>query len=96
MYKRQNLAKRFDSLDQFLQAGASADRKAVLLQELESQGVLIEALADEVAHSGLTGLDSFDLLLHVAYNQPALTRRERASRVKKRNIFTQYLSLIHI
>ncbi len=89
-YTRINLAKRFDSLDQFLQAWASADRKAVLLQELESQGVLIEALADEVAHSGLTGLDSFDLLLHVAYNQPALTRRERASRVKKRNIFTQY------
>ena len=89
-YTRINLSKRFDSLDQFLQAWASADRKAVLLQELESQGVLIEALADELAQSGLKDLDPFDLLLHVAYNQPALTRRERASRVKKRNIFTQY------
>jgi len=26
----------------------------------------------------------------VAYDQPALTRRERAQRVKKRNAFTQY------
>jgi type I restriction enzyme, R subunit len=35
-------------------------------------------------------LDPFDLLLHVAYNMPPLTRRERANRVKKRNVFTQY------
>jgi type I restriction enzyme R subunit len=34
--------------------------------------------------------DPFDLLLHVAYDQPPLTRRERAQRVKKRNVFTQY------
>ena len=89
-YTRINLFKRFDSLDKFLQAWSDAERKATLLQELENQGVLIEALAEEVANSGLTGLDPFDLLLHVAYNQPPLTRRERASRVKKRNLFTHY------
>lgn len=85
-YTRINLAKRFDSLDQFLQAWSDAERKAALIAELESQGVLIEALAEEVGQD----LDPFDLLLHVAYNMPALTRRERASRVKKRNVFTQY------
>lgn len=42
------------------------------------------------ANAGVTDLDPFDLLLHVAYNQPPLTRRERASRVKKRNVFTHY------
>ena len=89
-YTRINLTKRFDSLDKFLQAWNDAERKAALLQELESQGVLIEALAEELASTGLTNLDPFDLLLHVAYNMPALTRRERASRVKKRNVFTQY------
>jgi type I restriction enzyme R subunit len=89
-YTRINLAKRFESLDQFLQAWGDAERKAALISELESQGVLIEALAEEVANSGLTDLDPFDLLLHVAYNQPPLTRRERASRVKKRNLFTHY------
>ena len=86
-YTRINLKKRFDSLDQFLQTWQAADRKAVLLQELEGQGVLLEALADEV---GNKDLDPFDLLLHVAYDQPPLTRRERARRVKKRNVFTQY------
>jgi len=85
-YTRINLTKQYDSLDKFLQAWNDADRKAALLEELESRGVLIEALADEVGKD----LDPFDLLLHVAYNMPPLTRRERASRVKKRNVFTQY------
>ena len=85
-YTRINLTKQYDSLDKFLQAWNDADRKAALLEELESRGVLIEALAEEVGKD----LDPFDLLLHVAYNMPALTRRERAARVKKRNVFTQY------
>ncbi|MDT4839833.1 hypothetical protein FQZ97_736340 [compost metagenome] len=85
-YTRINLRKRYDSLDQFLQAWDQADRKAAMLQELEGQGVLLEALAEEVGKD----LDPFDLLLHVAYDQPTLTRRERARRVQKRNVFTQY------
>jgi type I restriction enzyme R subunit len=86
-YTRINLGKRrYDSLDKFLQAWNDADRKAALIEELEAPGVLIEALADEVGKD----LDPFDLLLHVAYDMPPLTRRERANRVKKRNVFTQY------
>ncbi len=85
-YTRINLLKKYDSLDRFLQTWQQADRKAALLQELEGQGVLLDALADEVGKD----LDPFDLLLHVAYDQPPLTRRERAQRVKKRNAFTQY------
>ena len=85
-YTRINLLKKYDSLDQFLQAWQQADRKAALLAELESEGVLLDALAAEVGKD----LDPFDLLLHVAYDQPPLTRRERAQRVKKRNVFTQY------
>ena len=89
-YTRINLTRCYDSLDKFLQAWNDADRKAALLQEIEGQGVLIEALADELASSGLSDLDPFDLLLHVAYNMPPLTRRERVNRVKKRNVFTHY------
>ena len=85
-YTRINLLKKYDSLDRFLQTWQQADRKAALLQELEGQGVLLDALADEVGKD----LDPFDLLLHVAYDQPPLTRRERAQRVKKRSVFTQY------
>jgi type I restriction enzyme R subunit len=85
-YTRINLTRQYDSLDKFLQAWSDADRKAALLQELEGQGVLFDALADEVGKD----LDPFDLLLHVAWNKPTLTRRERANRVKKRDVFAQY------
>ena len=85
-YTRIHLGKRFDSLDQFLQTWNSAERKAALLAELEAQGIFFDALADEVGRE----LDPFDLLLHVAYGQPPLTRRERARRVKQRNVFTDY------
>jgi type I restriction enzyme R subunit len=86
-YTRINLTKQYDSLDKFLQAWNDADRKAALIQELEGQGVLIEALAEELASTGLTNLDPFDLLLHVAYNMPAThpprarQPREKAQRV---------------
>ena len=70
-----------------MQAWQQADRKAALLQELEGQGVLLDALADEVGQD----LDPFDLLLHVAWGQPPLTRSERARRVKVRSdVFAQY------
>ena len=85
-YTRINLRKKFDSLDAFLQTWQQADRKAALIEELENQGVLLEALAEEVDKD----LDPFDLLLHVAYDQPYLTRKERARRVKQRNVFTDY------
>ena len=85
-YTRINLSKAYDSLDGFLQAWNSAQRKAALIEELEGRGVFLDALADEVGKD----FDTFDLLLHVAYDQPPLTRRERAQRVKKRNLFTQY------
>jgi type I restriction enzyme R subunit len=85
-YTRINLAKRFASLDEFLQTWDAAERKAALVEELESEGVLLDALAEEVGRE----LDPFDLVLHVAYNQPTLTRRERAQRVKKRHVFAKY------
>ncbi|MEN9384930.1 MAG: hypothetical protein RL323_2073 [Pseudomonadota bacterium] len=85
-YTRINLRKKFDSLDAFLQTWQQAARKVALIEELERQGVLLDALAEEVDKD----LDPFDLLLHVAYDQPYLTRRERARRVKQRNVFTEY------
>jgi len=33
---------------------------------------------------------AFDLICHVVFDQPPLTRKERAENVRKRNYFTQY------
>ncbi len=85
-YTRKNLRRAYASLDDFLATWRHAERKRALLDELESQGVLLAALQDEVGHA----LDPFDLICHVAYDRPALTRRERAEQVKKRDVFARY------
>ena len=36
-----------------------------------------------------TDLDPFDLIRHVAFNQPALTRKQRVAKVRKTNILTK-------
>lgn len=85
-YTRNNVRKDYASLDEFLRRWTTADRKAAILQEMEKQGVLLTALAEEVGKD----FDPFDLICHVAFDQPALTRRERAEQVKKRNYFSKY------
>ncbi|MEO8746053.1 MAG: DEAD/DEAH box helicase family protein [Rhodanobacter sp.] len=85
-YTRINIKKQYESLDAFLQAWSSAERKAALIAELDDHGVFLDALADEVGKD----LDPFDLVLHVAYDMPPLTRAERANHVRKRNVFTAY------
>lgn len=85
-YTRSTVRKDYASLDQFLLRWSKADRKAAILRELEEHGVLLEPLADEVGKD----FDAFDLICHVAFDQPPLTRRERAEQVKKRNYFTKY------
>jgi type I restriction enzyme R subunit len=77
---------RFASLDDFLNKWNTADRKETIIEELQQQGVLVEALMEAVENN----CDLFDLICHVAYDQPPLTRKERANNVKKRNYFTKY------
>lgn len=85
-YTRQTVRRDYSSLDKFLLRWSKADRKAAILQELEEHGLLLEPLADEVGKD----FDAFDLICHVAFDQPPLTRRERAENVKKRNYFAKY------
>lgn len=85
-YTKKNILKEYKSLDQFLNVWTKADQKRAIIRELEDQGVFLEPLADEVGKD----LDAFDLIAHVAFGQPPLTRRERANNVRKRNYFTKY------
>jgi type I restriction enzyme, R subunit len=85
-YTRKTLTQEFASLDDFLVRWSRADKKQAVVDALAQEGVFFEALADEVGRD----CDPFDLLCHIAWDQPPLTRRERAERVKKRDYFTQY------
>jgi len=89
-YTRSCVAKNFASLDDFLKRWSSAEQKKAIIEEMAVQGVMWEALAEEVEKKLGQPLDPFDLICHVAFDQPALTRKERAEQVKKRNYFAQY------
>lgn len=89
-YTRNAVRKEYASLDAFLRKWSAADKKYAIIEELESQGVLLTALAEEATKKDGRMLDPFDLICHVAFDQPALSRKERADQVKKRNVFTKY------
>jgi type I restriction enzyme, R subunit len=85
-YTRKAVMREFESLDDFLKCWQSAEKKQAIVDELVKEGVFFEALAAEIGKD----CDPFDLLCHVAWDMPTLTRRERALQVKKRNYFTKY------
>ena len=85
-YSKKTLRKRFASLDEFLKSWNGTERKDAVIEELRKEGLLFEPLADEVGKD----LDPFDLICHVAFDQPPLTRHDRAQNVRKRDVFTKY------
>ncbi|TWH64597.1 type I restriction enzyme R subunit [Azomonas agilis] len=89
-YTRSCVHKHFASLDDFLRRWSRAEQKKAIIEELAAQGVFWEALAEEVEAKRGPAVDPFDLICHVAFDQPPLTRKERAEQVKKRNYFAQY------
>jgi type I restriction enzyme, R subunit len=85
-FSRRAVLKNYTSLDQFLTAWNDSDRKQAILEELCGKGVFLDELSEEVGRD----YDAFDLVCHVAFDQPPLTRKERAQKVKKRNVFAKY------
>ena len=73
-------------MEEFLNAWSDAERKQTIVEELEKRGVFFDALCDELGKD----LDPFDMILHIVFDQPPLTRKERAENVRKRNYFTKY------
>jgi len=89
-FTKQNVLKQFKSLNDFLNKWKSVEKKKAIIEELEEQGVLLFELQKEVEKKTGKDLDPFDLICHVAFEMPPLTRKERAENVKKRNYFAKY------
>ena len=85
-FSRKAIRKQFASLDQFLKRWRASERKDAVIAELAAEGLFLDPLMEEVGKD----LDPFDLICHIAFDQPPLTRRERANNVKKRDVFTKY------
>ncbi|MDX0769593.1 restriction endonuclease [Sinorhizobium medicae] len=85
-FVRKKIMEEYRSLSDFIRKWNASERKRAIIDELEERGILLSNLAEEVGRD----IGDFDLLCHVAYDQPPLTRRERAEKVKKRNYFAKY------
>ena len=85
-HTRDIITTKYGSLNDFLNLWTATDKKEAIVSELLNQGVLVDALLDAVDKP----VDLFDLICYLAYDQPPLTRKERANNVKKRNYFTKY------
>lgn len=77
-YSKALIHEKYQSLESFLHRWSEADRKQAVLEELSQQGLLIDALSEQVGRD----LDAFD--------QPPLTRRERANNVRKRSVYARF------
>lgn len=76
----------FSSLNDFVRKWNDADKKQAIIEEFSNQGIVWETLYEAVDKQ----LDPYDLISYLAFNQPPLTRKERANNVQKRNCFGQY------
>lgn len=87
-FTRRNIRQQYASLEDFLHRWNGEQRKQIIIDELKEYDVLIDAVRE--ANPALGESDVFDIICHVAYGQKPLTRRERAARVRKRNLFAKY------
>ncbi len=85
-FTRKALRRRFASLDHFLRRWNAAERKQAIIEEMAAEGLPMDVLVDELGKD----LDPFDLICHVAFDAKPLTRRERADKVRKRDVFSKY------
>lgn len=86
-YTKRNILKEYASLESFLNRWNSEDKKQAIIDELTEKGVFLDVLRE---NEDLEDLDDFDLVCHLAYDQPPLTKTERAKNVKKRSYIYQY------
>ena len=89
-FTRKQVKEQYASLNDFLRRWHEADRKQVIIDELTEQGVIWDDLIKDVSKKLGAEPDPFDVICHIVYDQPPLTRKERAEQVRKNNYFSQY------
>ena len=87
-FTRKQIRKRYATLSDFVKNWTETERKKAVVEELKDYSVLVDAVREK--NPALAHADIFDVICHVAFDQPPVTRRERANRVKKRNYFAKY------
>lgn len=87
-YSARMLRSMYPSPEEFRTTWANQDTRIEVLRELAHRGIDFDELA---VASNQTDADPFDLLCHLAWNAPLLSRRERAEKIKKNpDLFAQH------
>ena len=86
-YTKSNILGTYASLEGFIREWTGEEKKDTIKGLLLDRGIDLEAIK---ADQGLSDVDDFDFICHVAFNQKPLTRQERANGVKKRDFLSRY------
>ena len=86
-YTKSNILGKYASLDAFIRQWSKEGKKAVIRDLLREKGIDLEQMK---AEHGMSDVDDFDFICHVAFDRKPLTRRERANNVKKRDFLSRY------
>lgn len=86
-YTKSNILGEYASLDNFIRQWSAKDKKESIRDLLLERGIDLESMK---AAQGMSEVDDFDFICHVAFDQKPLTRKERANNVKKRDFLNKY------
>lgn len=86
-YTKSNILGKYASLDNFIHQWTAEEKKEVVKNLLREQGIDLQQMKED---QGLSDVDDFDFICHIAYDKKPLTRRERANNVKKRDFLSKY------
>lgn len=86
-YTKSNILGTYASLDNFIQHWTAEEKKEAIRELLREKGIDLEQMKED---QGMTDVDDFDFICHVAFDRKPLTRRERAEGVKKRDFLSRY------
>lgn len=86
-YTKRNILGQYASLEIFIRQWSAEEKKETISDALKAKGIDLEKMKND---QGMSDVDDFDFICHVAYNAKPLTRRERANNVKKRDFLSRY------
>ena len=86
-YTKENILGAYASLENFIRKWSAEEKKEKIRGLLREQGIDLETLKED---QGMSDVDDFDFICHVAFDKKPLTRKERAENVKKRDFLNKY------
>ncbi len=86
-YTKENILGAYASLDNFIRKWSAEEKKEKIRGLLREQGIDLETLKED---QGMSDVDDFDFICHVAFDKKPLTRKERVENVKKRDFLNKY------